>query len=201
MTNYESLRDLSQLLKVKFVFQKHWIDWFGWGMAEVMHKVLLEAINVTFIAASFIMVNVDEVTAINNTQWLLIHLHMVEQWRRIPILLCVETICMSTISKNMFAFMLKCLFEFGGLGLEELCEKLVSIGCNGSSMFQGHKMRVTHQFKEKVAHFVIGVHYFVHKTNLAIIILSNVHFVHWLEHFLQSLYAFFTHSLNFFVEF
>ncbi len=79
---------------------------------------------------------------------------------------------MSATSNNIFVFMLKCLLEFGGLKLEELCEKLINIGYNGSNMFQGHKTRVTHQFKEKVAPFVTGIHYFVHNTNLAIIIMS-----------------------------
>jgi len=67
---------------------------------------------------------------------------------------------MSTIFEKIFVFMLKCLFEFGGLGLEELCEKLVNIGCDGSNVFKGHKTGVTHQFKKKVIPFVIGVHLF-----------------------------------------
>jgi hypothetical protein len=80
--------------------------------------------------------------------------------------------------------MLKRLFEFGGLRLEELCEKLVRISYNGSNMFQGHRIGATHQFKKKVVPFVTRVHYFVHKTNLVVITLSNVPFVHWLELFL-----------------
>ncbi len=43
---------------------------------------------------------------------------------------------------NIFALMLKCLLEFGGLGLKELCEKMVNIGYDGSSVFQGHRMGV-----------------------------------------------------------
>jgi len=47
-------------------------------MVEVMHKVLLEATKATFVAASFIAVTIDEVTIIDKTQWLLIHLYMVQ---------------------------------------------------------------------------------------------------------------------------
>jgi hypothetical protein len=36
-------------------------------MVKIMHKVLLEAIKVTFITTSFIVVNANEVIAINNT--------------------------------------------------------------------------------------------------------------------------------------
>jgi len=35
--------------------------------------------------------------------------------------------------------MLKCLFEFGGLGLGELVGKLLSMGCDGNNVFQGHQ--------------------------------------------------------------
>ncbi len=146
-----------------------------------MHKVLLEAIKAAFATTSFITVNADEVTIIDNIQWLSIHLYMVQQWKRIPILLYMETINMFATSNNIFVFMLKCLLEFGGLRLEEFCEKLVNIGCNGSSVFQGHKIRVTQQFKKKVVPFVTGVHCFAHKTNLIVITMSDVPFVHQFE--------------------
>jgi hypothetical protein len=50
--------------------------------------------------------------------------------------------------------MLKCLVEYGGLGLEKPIGKLVNIGCDGNNVFYNHKSRVTLQFKEKVAPFV-----------------------------------------------
>jgi hypothetical protein len=53
--------------------------------------------------------------------------------------------------------MLKCLINFGGLGLKDLVGKLINIGCDGSNMFQGHRMGVIQQFKEKVVPFVMGV--------------------------------------------
>jgi hypothetical protein len=56
------------------------------------------------------------------------------------------------------------------------------------------------QFKEKVAAFVTRVHYFAHKTNLVITILSNVLLVHQLKLLLQSLYVFF-HNLKKFAKF
>jgi hypothetical protein len=63
---------------------------------------------------------------------------------------------------NIFVLMLKILFEFAGLGLEELVGKLVNMGCDDKNVFQsGHRTKVTLLFKEKVAPFVIGVHCFV----------------------------------------
>jgi hypothetical protein len=40
----------------------------------------------------------------DNTQWLSIHLYVVQKWKRIPILLCVEAVSMSTTSDNIFFF-------------------------------------------------------------------------------------------------
>lgn len=165
----------------------------------MMHGVLLKAIKVAFVT-SFIAINVDEVTTINNIQWLSIHLYVVHNWKRIPILLCVESVSTYVISNNIYVLMLKCLGDFGGLGLEDHMWKLVNIGYDASSVFQDHRTRVTQQFKEKATPFITWVHCFAHKTNLAVITLSNVLLVHRLE-LLQSFYAFFAHSLKIFVEF
>ncbi len=67
MTNYKDLKDLFQLLKVKNVSWKHLFNTSWWGMAEVMHFVLLEATKETFFVAPFIVVNANEVTMIDNT--------------------------------------------------------------------------------------------------------------------------------------
>ncbi len=60
---------------------------------------------------------------------------------------------------------------------------------------------MTHQFKEKVAPFLNGVHCFVHKTNLAVVTLWKLDLVHQLEGILQAIYAFFTHNPKKFMEF
>ncbi len=79
---------------------------------------------------------------------------------------------------------------------------MVNIGCDDKNVFQnGHKTKVTLQFKEKVVPFVIRVHYFAQKINLVIITLFDVLIVHWLELLLQGLYSTFVHSPKTFVEF
>jgi hypothetical protein len=126
------------MLKVKFVSCKHWSSSLSWGMAKMMHDVLLEATKVAFVHANFIVVSTDEIITIDNKQWLSIHLYMVQCWKKIAILLCVESMGVSTTSNNIFGLTVKDLLKFGGLRLEELARKLVSMGCNGSSIFQGH---------------------------------------------------------------
>jgi hypothetical protein len=84
-----------------------------------MHVILLEVTKGTFVVAIFILVNVNEVTTINNVQWLSIHLH---GWKmeKILILLCVKIVGFSTTLDNIFSLMFKHMLEFGGLRLEEL---------------------------------------------------------------------------------
>ncbi len=60
---------------------------------------------------------------------------MVQQWKRIPIFLCVE-IAIMFATFNIFVLMLKCLFEFDGFGLEELVRKLVNIGYDSISVLK-----------------------------------------------------------------
>jgi hypothetical protein len=67
MTNYKNLKDLFQVLKIISVSRKHWSNTSGWGMVKVMHVVLLEATKTTFATTPFIVVNVNEVTTIDNT--------------------------------------------------------------------------------------------------------------------------------------
>jgi hypothetical protein len=57
--------------------------------------MLLEATKAKFVAATFIVMNVNEVTTIDNVEWLSIHLQVVYKWKRIPIFLCVEILGLS----------------------------------------------------------------------------------------------------------
>jgi hypothetical protein len=96
--------------------------------------------------------------------------------------------------------MLKHLFEFNGLWLGELVNKLVNM-CYAGNLFQGHWTGVTLQFKETIISFLNGVHCFAHKTNLAMATLLELDFVHWLKGILQRWYAFFTYSPKKFTKF
>jgi hypothetical protein len=113
MMDYEHMQGLFQMLKVKYVFKRNWSKISSWGMVEVMHEVLLEATKATFAFAKYIDVNVDEATTTNNTQWLSIHLYVVQGWKRILIFLCVETIGVFATSDNVFGLIVKSLFKVG----------------------------------------------------------------------------------------
>jgi hypothetical protein len=121
-------------------------------MVEALHVMFLETTKITFVIANYIVINVDEVTTIDNTQWLLIHLYVVQKWKKILMFLYVETISQFAIFNNFFSLMLKCIINSWGLGLEELGKQLVN-SCDSSSVFQSNQTSATMQFKEIVVHF------------------------------------------------
>jgi hypothetical protein len=93
------------------------------------------------------------------------------------------------------------MYEFGGLWLEEIVGKLVSISCDDNNVFQGHKTMVTLQFKDKVAPFVTKVHYFAHNTHLVVIILLDIPFGASVGAFPTEPLCFFVLSLKKFIKF
>jgi hypothetical protein len=67
MIDYEELKDLFYLLKVKSVSKKHWSNTSRSGMANIMHIILLVATKTTCVDTPFIPINVNEITMIDNT--------------------------------------------------------------------------------------------------------------------------------------
>jgi hypothetical protein len=57
--------------------------------------------------------------------------------------LCVETIGVFATFDNIFGLLLKALARFVGLGMEDLVEKVVNMGCDGNGILQGHHTNVT----------------------------------------------------------
>jgi hypothetical protein len=67
MIDYEELKDLFYLLKVKNVPKKHWSNTSRSWMENIMHVILLVATKTTCVDAPFIPINVNEITMIDNT--------------------------------------------------------------------------------------------------------------------------------------
>jgi hypothetical protein len=70
MTNFEGLKDLFNVLKIKHITKKHWMDFLGWGIVEFMNELLLESTQNVIVVANFISVSNNEFIAINKTFWI-----------------------------------------------------------------------------------------------------------------------------------
>ncbi len=74
----------------------------------------------------------------------------------------------------------------GGLNFKKLGAKFVSMGYDGSNVFQGVRVGVTSQMKENVVPFLMGIHSFTHQSNLVVLAWSKLTLVGWLEALLQA---------------
>jgi len=80
------------------------------------------------------------------------------------------------------------------LNLTSIFQKLLCIGVDGVSTFQGTKTSVTKQINTNYAPFSIGVHCMVHRCNFAFKTLSTLGMVSNIEDLLQRCHAYFAHN-------
>jgi hypothetical protein len=102
MMDCEGLRDLFTVLKVKHTPKKHCTNYLSWGIAESMNDLLLQYTCNVINVANFLFVNADEVTTINNASWISLHIYVVQSWKRIFLLICVEKLELKGTIDNAF---------------------------------------------------------------------------------------------------
>jgi hypothetical protein len=136
----------------------------------------------------------DEVTAIDMTCWVSVHVHVMEGWERVPHLLHILYVSEPGTTNHLTERIMLALINEGGLTREEIASKLVCFGADGVSTFQGYKSGVTTQIREKYAPFILGIHCFSHKMNLAVQTMSKYPMVARIESMLQSLHGYFCRS-------
>jgi hypothetical protein len=59
-------------------------------MVRAMHHVVLKQMKVVLQQTKFISISCDEVTTLDNQSWSFVHAYVVENWRRILVLLNLE---------------------------------------------------------------------------------------------------------------
>jgi ribulose bisphosphate carboxylase small subunit len=59
-------------------------------MVGAMHNVLLKQMKMVLQQTKFISINFDEVTTFDNQSWIFVHAYVVENWKRILVLLNLE---------------------------------------------------------------------------------------------------------------
>jgi hypothetical protein len=63
---FEALRELYCILKVKNNLKKHWTYGSGLGMVEAMHDIILTSTKIVVQGANFVFVSVYEVIIVDN---------------------------------------------------------------------------------------------------------------------------------------
>jgi hypothetical protein len=172
MVDYCETQHLLRHLNVKNLPKKHWYETSRWEMSEHIEGVVLHALK-TLLKGSSILSLFDEVTAIDMTCWISVHVHIMEGWERVPHLLHISYVSEPGIADHLTERIMLALMGEGNPTREEIACKLVCFGVDGVSTFQGHKTGVTTQIREKYAPFSNGIHCFNHKMNLVVQTMSN----------------------------
>ena len=194
MCDYEHEQYLLRHLKVKNLPKKHWSETSGWEMSEHMHATVLLRLKSLVQSARFVSISADEVTAVDTTSWLGVHVYTMDSWERVPHLLHLSCLSDGGTADILTNAIMLSLVEEGGLSREDIASKVVCFGADGVSTFQGPKTGVTTQIREKWAPFVIGANCASHRINLVVETLSQYPMVSRLEGLFQSLYSYFCRS-------
>jgi hypothetical protein len=194
MYDYEREQYLLRHLKVKNVPRKHWSETSGWEMGEHVHGYVLAALKVVVQSARIISISVDEVTTVDNTCWVEVHVYAVQSWERMPHLFHLSCVYESGTFDYLTNVIMHVLLSEGGLSREQIASKLVCFRTDGVSTFQGTKTGVTTQIREKWASFSLGANYCSHRVNLVVETLSKYPMVSRLERLFQSMYLYFCRS-------
>jgi hypothetical protein len=90
MVDYCKTQHLLRHLNVKNLPKKHWCKTSGWEMSEHIESMVLHALKTLLKGSRILSLSVDEVTAIDMTCWISVHVHIMEGWERVPHLLHIS---------------------------------------------------------------------------------------------------------------
>ncbi len=100
------------------------------------------------------------------------HVYVVQDWQ-ILILFSPKKVLKGTTFDSMTHLIIEVLIIEGGLEKEIMASWLVSFGVDGVLVFQSISTSITMQLHNEYAPHMVGVHYMVHCTNLAMQTLIN----------------------------
>ncbi len=84
--DYEDMKSLFKQLQVKNYPHKHWSNSLGWIMAKHVHNVMLDTMWWPMAKVKFLSISCEEITNIDNQTWASVHVYVVQEWCKVPIL-------------------------------------------------------------------------------------------------------------------
>jgi hypothetical protein len=143
MSQYESLEDLFSFLDVPNLSHMHWIDSFGWIMAEFMFDVVKAEIKAEVSIAPYVALKCDETTTVDNGSWMSIHAYTCQNWVRVPFFIGLEKVVDAPTANHFTALLLQALERGGGIDAGDIARKLLCFGTDDITVFQGTWTGVT----------------------------------------------------------
>jgi hypothetical protein len=99
-----------------------WLHWLvnGWNHAPYCYLINQKCCAKT----KYLIVNCDDVMTIDNQSWCSVHIYVINNFKRIPLLLNVEKVLVRGFMNNFITLILKSLMEYGGLIVEHVANKV-----------------------------------------------------------------------------
>jgi hypothetical protein len=113
----------------------------------------------------------DEETTIDKKWSIFVQMYIMEGWKWFPILSTLQQVVEGSHANNLTKVIILFKNLFNGILEPNLALKLVCFGMDGVTTFQGSKIGVIMQLKEKHAPFLLSVYYLMHRTNLIVYML------------------------------
>ena len=139
MTEYLEMSGLLHFLKVPNYPVNHWSINSGWEWASCIAQVEIEDVQRKIKESTFIALSLDEVTTIDNTSWVCIHVYTVQNNVRQPHLLYVTKLRDNATAETLFQLVKSNLIEYGAMDELTIVKKLVCVGADGASVMQGQR--------------------------------------------------------------
>lgn len=152
-------------------------------------------------ATRYVAITTDETTTIDTRGYISIHCYIIEDWIRVPLSIHIQKLESNRASAdNLLSLSMDALATKCGLEPTEIAVKLICIGADGISAFQGPITSVTIQIIKDFTPFLVGQHYKGHKLNLALKILLEMGIVASIEDLLKAIHTYFDNSLKKYVK-
>ena len=196
MIDYPSLSSLLHYENFHYYVSSHSSINSGWDWEICLAKFEKEDIKAKFKKSNFIALSLDELTAIDNTSWICMHVYTICNFVCQPNLLMIVKMRDNSMAKNIFEVVKSSLIEYGGIYEMTIAQKLVCVGVDGALVMQGHKNGLVTKLKNFATDYILGIHYMAHGMNLAFGIVSNYPQIYRVEFLIKEIYSTFVEVLN-----
>jgi len=200
ITNFYYHKTLFDLADVQHFPNSHSSDRNGWEMAKCLALVGKEDLVESVKKPRFISLSI-EVTMVDITSLVCIHVYTFIEHVRQPHLLTIHRMKEACNSENLFNLVVNSLKEVANLDDMEIARKLICVGADGASVMQGNKNELCIRLQTSVAPYMILIHCMAHKLNLAYKIVITHTCVAKVEELINEVYAYFSKSSKRNVEF
>jgi len=194
MNDYPEYKKLLSFHEVPNFPNSHWSVSSGWEWATYMSEVIKEDLREIVNRSQFISLSLDEVTVIDNTSWVCIHVYVVDKHVRNENFLGIFKLQVNANAENIFELVTKSMKDSLGMTSMVIAKKLVCLGADGASIMQGQHNGLCVRLQTSIAPYMLGIHCMAHRTNLAFKIVSNFEEVSKVETLVKDLYSYFSKS-------